>query len=84
MPRNYIPNIVENAQGANTQFNRVLDLLKSKRAKDGITNREISIITEIPPRRVREVPQRLKMHYGLKDDKACPCGRTPMLYFPDL
>ena len=62
MPRNYIPNIVENAQGANTQFNRVLDLLKSKRAKDGMTNREISIITEIPPRRVREVTQRLKMH----------------------
>tara|TARA_B100001245_G_C22488516_1_gene248450 strand:- start:15 stop:263 length:249 start_codon:yes stop_codon:yes gene_type:complete len=82
MPRNYIPNIVENAQGANTQFNRVLDLLKSKRAENGMSNREISLITEIPPRRVREVTQRMKMHYGLKDDKQCPCGRTPMLYFP--
>ena len=82
MPRNYIPNIVENAQGANTQFSRVLDLLKSKRAKNGMSNREISIITEIPPRRVREVTQRMKMHFGLKDDKECSCGRTPLLYFP--
>ena len=68
MPRSYIPNIVESAQGANTQFNRILDLLKSKRAKEGLTNREVSIITEIPPRRVREVTQRMKMHYGFKDD----------------
>ena len=82
MPRNYIPNIVENAQGANTQFNRVLDLLKSKRAENGMSNREISLITEIPPRRVREVTQRMKMHFGLKDDKECSCGRTPLLYFP--
>ena len=81
MPRSYVPNIVESAQGANTQFNRILDLLKSKRAKEGLTNRELSIITEIPPRRVREVTQRLKMHYGLKDDKCCRCGRTPLLYF---
>ena len=81
MPRNYIPNIIENAQGANTQFNRVLDLLKSKRAENGMSNREISLITEIPPRRVREVTQRMKMHYGLKDDKSCRCGRTPLLYF---
>ena len=81
MSRSYIPNIVESAQGANTQFNRVLDLLKSNRAKNGMSNREISIITEIPPRRVREVTQRLKMHYGLKDDKCCRCGRTPLLYF---
>ena len=82
MPRNFIPNIVENAQGANTQFSRVLDLLKSKRAENGMSNREISIITEIPPRRVREVTQRMKMHFGLKDDKECSCGRTPLLYFP--
>ena len=82
MSRSYVPNIVESAQGANTQFNRVLDLLKSNRAKNGLSNREISLITEIPPRRVREVTQRLKMHYGLKDDKACSCGRTPLLYFP--
>jgi len=81
MPRSYVPNIVESAQGANTQFNRILDLLKSNRAKEGLTNREVSIITEIPPRRVREVTQRLKMHYGLKDDKYCRCGRTPLLYF---
>jgi len=81
MSRSYIPNIVESAQGANTQFNRILALLKSKRAKEGLTNRELSIITEIPPRRVREVTQRLKMHYGLKDDKCCRCGRTPLLYF---
>tara|TARA_B100001245_G_scaffold72822_1_gene51608 strand:+ start:251 stop:496 length:246 start_codon:yes stop_codon:yes gene_type:complete len=81
MSRSYVPNIVESAQGANTQFNRILDLLKSKRAKEGLTNRELSIITEIPPRRVREVTQRLKMHYGLKDDKCCRCGRTPLLYF---
>ena len=81
MSRSYIPNIVESAQGANTQFNRILDLLKSNRAKEGLTNRELSIITEIPPRRVREVTQRLKMHYGLKDDKCCRCGRTPLLYF---
>ena len=81
MPRSYIPNIVDSAQGANTQFNRVLDLLKSKRAMKGLSNREISLITEIPPRRVREVTQRLKMHYGLKDDKCCRCGRTPLLYF---
>ena len=81
MSRSYIPNIVESAQGANTQFNRILDLLKSNRAKEGLTNREVSIITEIPPRRVREVTQRLKMHYGLKDDKCCRCGRTPLLYF---
>ena len=82
MSRSYIPNIVESAQGANTQFNRVLDLLKSKRAKNGMSNREISIITAIPPRRVREVTQRMKMHFGLKDDKECSCGRTPLLYFP--
>jgi len=82
MSRSYIPNIVESAQGANTQFNRVLDLLKSNRAKNGMSNREISIITEIPPRRVREVTQRMKMHYGLRDDKQCSCGRTPLLYFP--
>ncbi len=82
MPRSYIPNIVDSAQGANTQFNRVLDLLKSKRAMKGLSNREISLITEIPPRRVREVTQRMKMHYGLKDDKQCSCGRTPLLYFP--
>ena len=81
MSRSYIANIVESAQGANTQFNRILDLLKSNRAKEGLTNREVSIITEIPPRRVREVTQRLKMHYGLKDDKCCRCGRTPLLYF---
>ena len=80
--RNYIPNIIENAQGANTQFSRILDLLKSKRAVKGLSNREISLITEIPPRRVREVTQRMKMHYGLKDDKHCRCGRTPLLYFP--
>ena len=82
MPRNFIPNIVENAQGANTHFNRVLELLKTKKAKEGLSNQEISIITEITPRRVREVTQRMKMHYGLRDDKKCSCGRTPLLYFP--
>jgi hypothetical protein len=82
MARSFIPNIVESAMGANTQFNRILDLLKSKRAENGISNREISLITEIPPRRVREATQRMKMHYGLKDDKECSCGRTPLLYFP--
>jgi hypothetical protein len=82
MARSFIPNIVESAMGANTQFNRILDLLKSKRAEKGISNREISLITEIPPRRVREATQRMKMHYGLKDDKECSCGRTPLLYFP--
>ena len=80
MSRSYVPNIVESAQGANTQFNRILDLLKSNRAKEGLTNREVSIITEIPPRRVREVTLRLKKGYGLKE-KTCRCGRTPLLYF---
>ena len=82
--RNYIPNIVDNAQGANTHFNIVRELLQSKKAKDGLSNQEISIITDIPPRRVREATQRLKMKYGLKEDKFCRCGRTPLLYFPDL
>jgi len=81
MPRNFIPNIVENAQGANTHFNRVLELLKTKKAKEGLSNQEISIITEITPRRVREVTLRLKMKYGLKE-KPCRCGRTPFLFFP--
>ena len=80
MPRDYIPNIVESAQGAHTHFNRVFDLLKTKRAKEGLSNQEISIITEITPRRVREVTLRLKMKYGLKE-KPCRCGRTPLLYF---
>ena len=47
MPRDYIPNIVESAQGANTHFNRVFDLLKTKRAKEGLSNQEISIITAV-------------------------------------
>ena len=82
MPRSYVPNIVESAQGANTQFNRILDLLKSNTAKAGMSNREISIISEIPPRRVSEVTKRMKMYYGLKDDKQWSCGRTPLLFFP--
>jgi len=80
MPRNYIPNIVDSAQGANTHFNIVRELLLSKKYRDGLSNQEISIITEIPPRRVREVTQRLKMQYDLKE-KSCRCGRTPFLYF---
>ena len=78
--RNYVPNIVESAQGANTHFNIIRELLLSKKYRDGLSNQEISIITEIPPRRVREVTQRLKMQYGLKE-KPCRCGRTPFLYF---
>ena len=79
--RNYVPNIIESAQGANTHFNIIKELLLSKKYKEGLSNQKISIITEIPPRRVREVTQRLKMHFGLKGDKTCPCGRTPILYF---
>ena len=78
--RNYIPNIIENAQGANTHFNIVRDLLQSEKGRDGLSNLEISVITEIPPRRVREVTLRLKKGYGLKE-KTCRCGRTPLLYF---
>jgi len=80
MSRSYIPNIVENASGANTHFNIVRELLLSKKYRDGLSNQEISIITKIPPRRVREVTQRLKMQYDLKE-KSCRCGRTPFLYF---
>ena len=62
--RNYVPNIIESAQGANTHFNIIRELLLSKKYRDGLSNQEISIITKIPPRRVREVTQRLKMQYA--------------------
>ena len=80
MTRNYIPNVVESAGIPNSQFNVVRRLLNNKKHKDGLSNKEISIITGISTRRVREQTQRLKMNYGLQE-KTCSCGRTPVLFF---
>ena len=80
--KTYITNHIDNASGVNSQFNIIKEILRSQKYKDGLTNKEITEMTGIRIRGVREVTQRLK-NEGLKE-KQCRCGRTPILFFPDI
>ena len=81
--KEYIPNHIDNASGFNSQFNIIKEILASQKYKDGLTNKEITKLTGIRPRGVREATQRLKNTEGLQE-KPCRCGRTPILFFPDI
>ena len=61
-----------------TNYAKVVEALGEH--KDGLTNHEISLLTGILERRVREATARLKNEDRLKE-KPCRCGRTPIYYF---
>ena len=61
-----------------TIYTKVVEALNSH--KKGLTNHEISLMTGILERRVREATARLKNEKRLKE-KPCRCGRTPIYYF---
>ena len=61
-----------------TNYTKVVEALRKH--KDGLTNKEIGLMTGILERRVREATQRLKNENMLKE-KSCRCGRTPIYYF---
>ena len=50
-----------------------------KHKKDGLSNWEITELTGVRPRRVREETQKLKQ-LGLLKEKLCRCKRTPLYY----
>ena len=60
-----------------THYNRIVSVLNKH--KDGLTNHEITVITGITDRRVREATARLKVENKLKE-KTCRCTRTPIYY----
>ena len=61
-----------------TNYTKVVEALNTH--KKGLTNHEISLMTGILERRVREATARLKNENRLKS-KPCRCGRTPIYYF---
>jgi len=61
-----------------TNYTKVVEVLNKH--KDGLTNHEISLMTGILERRVREATARLRNEDRLKE-KPCRCGRTPIYYF---
>ena len=70
--------VFEDIPEIKTNYTKVVDVLNEH--KDGLTNHEISLITGILERRVREATARLKTEDKLKE-KPCRCGRTPIYYF---
>ena len=61
-----------------TNYIKVVEVLNEH--KKGLTCHEISLMTGVLERRVREATKRLKNERKLKE-KLCRCGRTPIYYF---